>query len=219
MALRRSAYLKRGANYTEAATLLRCVQSDQSSATVRCHYLVDGTVNFALTMRRAEYFIPAGILLKCFLEVRGAWCVCCLLWFVVCRVWVEVVVKCLINHGYSPALHSLRTTSHHTTPHHTTPHHTTPHHTTPHHTTPNQTTPQPNHTHTHTKPQPQPNHNHTTPPTALRPGALLKARRRRRPRQRPRRLPLRPRGATSPAAAAQGAVDAGGLLGVSGLAL
>ena len=29
----------------------------------------DGTVNFALTMRRAEYFIPAGILLKCFLEV------------------------------------------------------------------------------------------------------------------------------------------------------
>jgi hypothetical protein len=69
MALRRGAYLKRGANYTEAATLLRCVRPDQSSATVRCHYLTDGTVNFALTMRRAEYFIPAGILLKCFLEV------------------------------------------------------------------------------------------------------------------------------------------------------
>ncbi|KIY91282.1 DNA-directed RNA polymerase I subunit A2, partial [Monoraphidium neglectum] len=69
MALRRGAYLKRGANYTEAATLLRCVRPDQSSATVRCHYLTDGTVNFALTMRRAEYFIPAGILLKCFLEL------------------------------------------------------------------------------------------------------------------------------------------------------
>lgn len=27
-----------------------------------------GCVNFALTMRRAEYFIPAGVLLKCFLE-------------------------------------------------------------------------------------------------------------------------------------------------------
>ncbi len=71
MALRRGAYLKRGANYTPAATLLRCVRPDQSSATVRCHYLVDGTVNFALTMRRAEYFIPAGLLLKCFLEVGG----------------------------------------------------------------------------------------------------------------------------------------------------
>ena len=48
-----------------------CVRPDQSSATVRCHYLTDGTVNFAFTMRRAEYFIPAGVLLKCFLEVGG----------------------------------------------------------------------------------------------------------------------------------------------------
>lgn len=46
-----------------------CVRPDQSSATVRCHYLTDGAVNFAFTMRRAEYFIPAGLLLKCFLEV------------------------------------------------------------------------------------------------------------------------------------------------------
>uniref|UniRef100_A0A383WM53 DNA-directed RNA polymerase subunit beta n=1 Tax=Tetradesmus obliquus TaxID=3088 RepID=A0A383WM53_TETOB len=69
MALKRSAYLKRGANYTPAATLLRCVRPDQSSATVRCHYLTDGGVNFAFTMRRAEYFIPVGILLKCFVEM------------------------------------------------------------------------------------------------------------------------------------------------------
>jgi DNA-directed RNA polymerase I subunit RPA2 len=70
MGLRRGAYLKRGANYTPVATLLRCVRPDQSSATVRCHYLTDGGVNFAFTVRRAEYFIPLGILLKCFLEVR-----------------------------------------------------------------------------------------------------------------------------------------------------
>jgi DNA-directed RNA polymerase I subunit RPA2 len=70
MALKRTAYLKRGANYTPAATLLRCVRPDQSSATVRCHYLTDGGVNFAFTMRRAEYFIPVGILLKCLGEVR-----------------------------------------------------------------------------------------------------------------------------------------------------
>jgi hypothetical protein len=30
---------------------------------------VDSTVNFAFTIRRAEYFIPAGVLLKCFLDV------------------------------------------------------------------------------------------------------------------------------------------------------
>lgn len=69
MALRRGAYQKRGANYTECATLIRCVRPDQSSATVRCHYLTDGSVNFAFTMRKAEYFIPAGLLLKAFLEV------------------------------------------------------------------------------------------------------------------------------------------------------
>ena len=47
----------------------RCVRQDEMSAQVRCHYLTDGTVNFAFTVRRSEYFIPAGILLKCFLEV------------------------------------------------------------------------------------------------------------------------------------------------------
>ena len=45
------------------------MRGDEQSATVRCHYLTDGTVNFAFTMRRSEYFIPAGVLLKCFLEV------------------------------------------------------------------------------------------------------------------------------------------------------
>ncbi|GAX83529.1 hypothetical protein CEUSTIGMA_g10954.t1 [Chlamydomonas eustigma] len=68
MALRRGAYQKRGANYTPIGTLVRCVRPDQSSATVRCHYLKDGTVNFAFTLRRAEFFIPVGVLLKCFLE-------------------------------------------------------------------------------------------------------------------------------------------------------
>ncbi len=53
----------------------RCVRPDQSSATVRCHYLTDGTVNFAFTSRRQEFFIPAGLLLKCFLEV-GNWALC-----------------------------------------------------------------------------------------------------------------------------------------------
>lgn len=69
MALRRGAYRKRGPSFTEVATLIRCVRPDESSMTNRCHYLVDGTAVFAITIRRAEYFIPAGILLKCFAEV------------------------------------------------------------------------------------------------------------------------------------------------------
>jgi len=69
MALRRNAYHKRGPSFTDLATAVRCVRPDESSSTTRCHYLNDGTAVFAVTIRRAEYFIPAGILLKCFLEV------------------------------------------------------------------------------------------------------------------------------------------------------
>ena len=46
----------------------RCVRADETSATVRCHYLRDGTAKFAFTIGRAEFYIPVGILLKCFLE-------------------------------------------------------------------------------------------------------------------------------------------------------
>ncbi|CAL8465829.1 g5365 [Coccomyxa elongata] len=69
MGLRRSAYQKRGSSFTDVATLLRCVRRDESSATVRCHYLRDGTASFAFTIGRAEYFVPVGVLLNCFLEV------------------------------------------------------------------------------------------------------------------------------------------------------
>jgi DNA-directed RNA polymerase I subunit RPA2 len=68
MALKRGAYHKRGPAFTDLATLIRCVKPDESSLTNRAHYLSDGSVVFAITIRRAEYFIPAGILLKCFLE-------------------------------------------------------------------------------------------------------------------------------------------------------
>lgn len=47
----------------------RCVRPDELSATVRCHYLRDGRANFCFSVKRAEYFLPAGILLKALLEV------------------------------------------------------------------------------------------------------------------------------------------------------
>ena len=55
--------------YRLSIVFCRCVRPDETSQTLRCHYMRDGTVNVALTIRRAEYFIPAAILLKAFLEV------------------------------------------------------------------------------------------------------------------------------------------------------
>jgi hypothetical protein len=45
-----------------------CEEPDQSSATVRLHYLKDGNVNLRAHHRRAEYFIPVAFLLKAFAE-------------------------------------------------------------------------------------------------------------------------------------------------------
>lgn len=68
-ALRRSPYTRRGRNFTSAACTVRCVRSDESSLTTRCHYLADGSVTFALPLRRTEYFVPAGVLLRALAEV------------------------------------------------------------------------------------------------------------------------------------------------------
>ncbi|CAD7698877.1 unnamed protein product, partial [Ostreobium quekettii] len=69
MALERSSFLKRGAGYTNKATLIRCVREDEYGSTITCYYLEDGTVNVGVVVRGIEFFIPAGILLKCFMEV------------------------------------------------------------------------------------------------------------------------------------------------------
>ena len=45
------------------------MRPDQSSATVRLHYLADGNANFAFTINRAEYFVPVALLLKGLAEV------------------------------------------------------------------------------------------------------------------------------------------------------
>ena len=69
LALKRSAYRKRGPLFSDFGTTIRCVRSDESSITNRCHYLMDGGVVFSITLNKAEYFVPAGILLKCFCDV------------------------------------------------------------------------------------------------------------------------------------------------------
>ena len=116
MALRRSAYRKRGSSYTDMATVLRCapacarsrcprirsstglsscmqpssaasarghhldrdpcmfdlrcrcVRPDEVSSTVRCHFMTTGKITFTFSVRRRELFLPASVLLKCFLD-------------------------------------------------------------------------------------------------------------------------------------------------------
>ena len=64
LGLRRGAYARRGRGFTELAVSLRCVAPDETSGVVRAHYLADGGACFAVTVSRAEYFIPAGVLLR-----------------------------------------------------------------------------------------------------------------------------------------------------------
>ena len=64
MALRRGAYAKRGPRFTDLAAVVRCVRPDESAATVRLHYLSGGGAAFAVTVGRAEFFVPAGLILR-----------------------------------------------------------------------------------------------------------------------------------------------------------
>jgi hypothetical protein len=52
-----------------------CEEPDQSSATVRLHYLKDGNVSFKAHHRRAEYFILLAFLLKAFAGMLFCACV------------------------------------------------------------------------------------------------------------------------------------------------
>ncbi len=69
LGLKRGAYRKRGPLFSDFGTTIRCVRKDESSITNRCHYLMDGGVVFAILLNKAEYFIPAGIVLKCFCDI------------------------------------------------------------------------------------------------------------------------------------------------------
>jgi DNA-directed RNA polymerase I subunit RPA2 len=62
-AMKRGAFTKRGATFSEYGVRMRCVRPDQTSSTVVLHYLTDGTASLRIVIRRREYFIPLGVLL------------------------------------------------------------------------------------------------------------------------------------------------------------
>ena len=100
LAVRRDQFAKRGDGFTEFAVSMRCVNSrsfgdddsvdngggdadgdgDQEirerncmSRTVRCHYMENGDAVVHLRIRRAEYHIPVGVILRA-LSTRAISC-------------------------------------------------------------------------------------------------------------------------------------------------
>ena len=70
--MKRVAYSARGPMYTQYATAIRCVASDEHCSTVRVHYTSDGSARVAFVHRRQEYFLPAGLLLRALADVSDA---------------------------------------------------------------------------------------------------------------------------------------------------
>ena len=50
MAIKRSAFMRKGAGFSDMATTIRCGRLDQSTVTNRCIYLEDGSVVFNFTI-------------------------------------------------------------------------------------------------------------------------------------------------------------------------
>ncbi len=64
MAMQRSSFQRRGPLFSDKAVSMRCVGPDQTGHTLTLHYLVDGTAQVKLGIRKAEYFIPVVLLLR-----------------------------------------------------------------------------------------------------------------------------------------------------------
>lgn len=64
MGMVRGAYARRGPAFTEFATAVRCVAADESSQTVRVHYLSTGGARVAFVLRRQEFFVPTALVLR-----------------------------------------------------------------------------------------------------------------------------------------------------------
>jgi DNA-directed RNA polymerase I subunit RPA2 len=61
MGMVRSAYGRRGKSYSEFATAIRCVAPDETSMSVRVHYLTTGSARLAFVLRKQEFFVPVSL--------------------------------------------------------------------------------------------------------------------------------------------------------------
>lgn len=64
MAIERSSYRNRGANYSDKGVAMRCTRSDQTSVTVTLHYLTNGGATLRFVLRKQEFLLPVVMVAK-----------------------------------------------------------------------------------------------------------------------------------------------------------
>uniref|UniRef100_A0A0E0EZF7 DNA-directed RNA polymerase subunit beta n=1 Tax=Oryza meridionalis TaxID=40149 RepID=A0A0E0EZF7_9ORYZ len=68
MGLIRGSFVNRGAGYTDKAVIIRCVQDDQSSVTIKLYYLLNGSARLGFWLGGREFLLPVGIVLKALID-------------------------------------------------------------------------------------------------------------------------------------------------------
>jgi DNA-directed RNA polymerase I subunit RPA2 len=69
MAIERSSYRNRGANYSDKGVAMRCTRSDQTSVTVTLHYLTNGGATLRFVLRKQEFLLPVVMVAKALFNI------------------------------------------------------------------------------------------------------------------------------------------------------
>ncbi|XP_014601550.1 PREDICTED: DNA-directed RNA polymerase I subunit RPA2 [Polistes canadensis] len=69
IAIRRSGWKARGAQFSDLGLLLRSVRDDNTSSNNTLHYVTNGSVKLMFVHRKTLYYIPLILMLKCLVDV------------------------------------------------------------------------------------------------------------------------------------------------------
>lgn len=73
IAVKRPTWKGRGEQFSELGILLRSVREDNSSINNTLHYVIDGSAKLAFTYKKATYYVPLILMLKCLLDVTDVY--------------------------------------------------------------------------------------------------------------------------------------------------
>eukprot|EP00052_Salpingoeca_macrocollata_P006824 m.56116 g.56116 ORF g.56116 m.56116 type:complete len:1133 (+) comp15675_c0_seq1:93-3491(+) len=65
----RPSFRKRGSGYTQYGCQMRCVRRDETAKTLTLHYLNNGTCTLGFSFRKAQYLLPAVMVLRALADV------------------------------------------------------------------------------------------------------------------------------------------------------
>ncbi|BBN05770.1 DNA-directed RNA polymerase I subunit RPA2 [Marchantia polymorpha subsp. ruderalis] len=66
--VKRATFKNRGSAYSDKAVMIRCVKHDQSAVTLRMYYLNTGGSNLGFSLRKQEFLIPVGLIIKALVD-------------------------------------------------------------------------------------------------------------------------------------------------------